>query len=137
MLLTMRLAVGVGAGLAAALASASLTFAHGGEAPPPTLSTILSTWSSDLLPWVGIVAATSGYLGAVWFVDRAHPATRVPRWRIAAWLAGVATIAVALISSVDVYAGSLFSVHMLQHLLLAMVAPPLLALGAPITLALR
>ena len=28
----------------------------------------------------------------VWIVDRAHPATRVPRWRIAAWLAGVAAI---------------------------------------------
>jgi putative copper resistance protein D len=49
----------------------------------------------------------------------------------------VAVIAVALLSAVDAYAESLFSVHMVQHLLLAMVAPPLLALGAPVTLALR
>jgi putative copper resistance protein D len=49
----------------------------------------------------------------------------------------VAAIAVALLSAVDIYAESLFSVHMVQHLLLAMVAPPLLALGAPVTLALR
>jgi putative membrane protein len=135
--LTMRLAVGLGAGVAAALASVSLTLAHGWAAPPPTLAFVLLAWSSDPLPWIAIVTAAGAYLGTVWFVNRSHPATRVPRWRIAAWLAGVATIAVALVSSVDAYAGTLFSVHMLQHLLLAMVAPPLLALGAPITLALR
>jgi putative membrane protein len=101
------------------------------------LGIILSTWSDDPLPWVGVVLAIALYLAAVWIVDRAHPATRVPRWRIAAWLAGVAAIALALVSAVDVYAESLFSVHMVQHLLLAMVAPPLLAVGAPMTLALR
>ncbi|HEY8921844.1 MAG TPA: cytochrome c oxidase assembly protein [Candidatus Limnocylindria bacterium] len=103
----------------------------------PSLGIILSTWSFDPLPWIGIVLAAALYVAAVRIVDRAHPATRVPRWRIAAWLAGVATIGLALVSAVDVYAESLFSVHMVQHLLLAMVAPPLLALGAPMTLALR
>jgi cytochrome c oxidase assembly factor CtaG len=52
-------------------------------------------------------------------------------------MAGLATILVALVSAVDLYAGSLLTVHMVQHLLLAMVAPPLLALGAPVTLILR
>ena len=103
----------------------------------PDLGIILSTWSSDPLPWIGVVLAAALYLVAVRIVDRAHPANRVPRWRTAAWLAGVALFAVALVSAVDVYAGSLFSVHMVQHLLLALVAPPLLALGAPMTLALR
>jgi putative membrane protein len=103
----------------------------------PGLGTILSTWSDDPLPWIGIVLAAALYLAAVWIVDQAHPATRVPRWRIVTWLAGVATIGLALVSAVDVYAESLFTVHMVQHLLLVMVAPPLLALGAPVTLALR
>jgi cytochrome c oxidase assembly factor CtaG len=103
----------------------------------PDIGIILSTWSGDPLPWIGVLLATALYLIAVRIVDQAHPANRVPRWRIAAWLAGVAVIAVALVSAVDIYAGSLFSVHMVQHLLLAMVAPPLLALGAPVTLALR
>ena len=103
----------------------------------PDLDIFLSTWSNDPLPWIGIALATGAYLAGVWLVDRAHPATHVPRWRIAVWLAGLAVIAVALASAVDVYAESLFAVHMVQHLLLAMVAPPLLALGAPITLALR
>jgi putative copper resistance protein D len=56
---------------------------------------------------------------------------------VAAWLAGLAAILVALVSAVDVYADDLLTVHMVQHLLLAMVAPPLLAMGAPVTLALR
>jgi len=103
----------------------------------PDLGVILSTWSSDPLLWIGVVVAATLYLAAVRIVDRAHPATRVPRWRIVAWLAGVATLALALVSAVHIYAGSLFTVHMAQHLLLAMVAPPLLALGAPMTLTLR
>jgi putative membrane protein len=103
----------------------------------PNLGAVLSTWSGDLLPWIGTVLAITLYLAAVRIVDRAHPATPVPRWRIAAWLAGVAVVALALVSAVHIYAGSLFTVHMVQHLLLAMVAPPLLALGAPMTLTLR
>lgn len=137
MLRALRVAVGVCAAAAIALARPSVGLGHGVVAPAPTLEIIFSAWSGELLPWLGIVAATAAYLGAVWIVDRAHPASRVPTWRIAAWLAGVAAIAVALVSAVDMYAGALFSVHMLQHLLLAMVAPPLLALGAPMTLALR
>jgi putative copper resistance protein D len=81
--------------------------------------------------------AAGGYLIAVRQVNRAHPRALIPRWRVAAWLAGLVAILVALVSAVDVYAADLLTVHMVQHLLLTMVAPPLLALGAPITLALR
>jgi putative membrane protein len=103
----------------------------------PNLVTFLTTWSDQPLPWIGIALAAAGYLTAVRLVNRAHPSTRVRAWRVAAWLAGVAVIGVALVSALDVYAESLFTVHMVQHLLLAMVAPPLLAFGAPVTLALR
>lgn len=120
-----------------AMAAVTVASAHGDSAPEPSLTAIFTSWSSDPLPWLGIVAATAAYLVAVRFVNRAHPRSPVPAWRIAAWLAGVAVIGLALVSAVDVYADSVFSIHMLQHLLLAMVAPPLLALGAPTTLALR
>ncbi|MGZ6299365.1 MAG: cytochrome c oxidase assembly protein, partial [Candidatus Limnocylindria bacterium] len=103
----------------------------------PSPAIVLSTWSPDPLLWIGIVVATVAYLAAVRVVNRHHPANMVPKWRIAAWLSGVAVVAVALVSAVHAYAGILFAVHMVQHLLLAMVAPPLLALGAPVTLALR
>lgn len=59
------------------------------------------------------------------------------RWRSAAFFVGLAVLLVALVSPVDAYAEALLTVHMAQHLLLAMVAAPLLALGAPIDLALR
>jgi cytochrome c oxidase assembly factor CtaG len=45
-------------------------------------------------------------------------------------------IFIALESPIDTGSSTSFSVHMVQHLLLTMVAAPLLALGAPVTLAL-
>ena len=111
--------------------------AHGAEAPEPTLIGALSAWSTDPLPWAGTLIAAGAYLMAARSVNRSNPRVPIPTWRVVAWLAGLASILVALGSALDLYAGGLLSVHMVQHLLLAMVAPPLLALGAPITLLLR
>jgi putative membrane protein len=111
--------------------------AHGIAPPEPTAWTTLTTWSSDPLPWVGTLTAAAGYLLAVRRVNRAHPRVPVPRWRVLMWLAGLAVVLVALVSAVDIYADDLLAVHMVQHILLTMVAPPLLALAAPITLVLR
>ena len=65
---------------------------------------------------------------------RAHPANPVPRRRTVAFLAGMLALALALLSGIDRYDTTLFSVHMVQHVLLMLVAAPLLALAAPITL---
>ena len=46
-------------------------------------------------------------------------------------------IAVATVSGLAAYDDDLFGAHMVQHMLLSMVAPVFLALGAPVTLALR
>jgi cytochrome c oxidase assembly factor CtaG len=57
------------------------------------------------------------------------------RWhggQLAAFLGGLAAIHLALASPVEPFADLLLSVHMVQHLLLMMVAPPLLWLGAPL-----
>ena len=58
-----------------------------------------------------------------------HP---LPAWRMVAFLAGLGAILVALVSPVDALAEQLFSVHMVQHMLLMVVAAPLHQLGAPI-----
>jgi putative membrane protein len=50
---------------------------------------------------------------------------------------GLATLVLALASGIEVLAGDLFSVHMLQHMLLTIVAAPLLMLGAPVRPLLR
>jgi putative membrane protein len=53
------------------------------------------------------------------------------RLRTAAFVAGLVTILLALDSPLDGYAEKLFWVHMLQHVLLLTVAPPLILLGRP------
>ncbi len=111
--------------------------AHGLAAPAPTLLSALTEWSLDPLPWAMAILAGGAYLVAVRHVNGTNPRVPIPRWRVAAFLAGLATILLALVSAVDLYATDLLSVHMVQHLLLTMVAPPLLALGAPVTLLLR
>jgi cytochrome c oxidase assembly factor CtaG len=58
-------------------------------------------------------------------------AARPSRWRSAAFYSGLATLVLAIDSPVDAYADTLFWVHMVQHVLLMMVAPPLLLLGRP------
>jgi cytochrome c oxidase assembly factor CtaG len=51
--------------------------------------------------------------------------------RAFAFVGGLLTIAIAVASPIDAYAGRLFWVHMTQHVLLTMVAPPLILLGRP------
>lgn len=61
-----------------------------------------------------------------------------PRARSLSFLVGgLGTVALATLSGLAAYDVSLFSVHMVQHMLLSMVATVFLALGAPVTLALR
>lgn len=56
----------------------------------------------------------------------------LPAWRMAAFFAGLAAVLAALASPIDALADELFSVHMVQHMLLMVVAAPLLQLGAPV-----
>ena len=53
------------------------------------------------------------------------------RWRLASYTGGILVLALALLSPIAVLSGHLFSIHMVQHLLLMMVAPPLLLLANP------
>lgn len=52
-------------------------------------------------------------------------------WRLAAYVGGLLLIGLALLSPIDVLASQLFFMHMIQHLLLVMLAPPLLMLASP------
>jgi cytochrome c oxidase assembly factor CtaG len=60
-----------------------------------------------------------------------------PARRTVYFLSGIGALVLALLSPIEAYDTVLFSVHVVQHMLLTMAAAPLLALGAPITLALR
>lgn len=102
----------------------------------PTLDAFLRSWPSS--PW--LVAATllaaaiysRGWLG----LHRRDPR----RWhggRLSAFLGGLAAIFLALASPIEPFAALLLRVHMAQHLLLTMAAPPLIWLGAPLLPVLR
>jgi putative copper resistance protein D len=126
-----------GSGALLDLAAPAAVRAHGSAPPAPDAATLVTGWSFDAHVWLPLAVAFIVYLAAVRRVDRAHPATPVPVRRAVAWTAGLLVLLVALQSPIEAYDTTLFSVHMVQHLLLTMVAAPLLALGAPITLVLR
>jgi putative copper resistance protein D len=111
--------------------------AHGAEAPTPSFPSVLLEWRFDPTAIVPLVLVAALYAWAVRRVDAAHPGNRHPAHRTWLFMAGLVAIAVALTSPIEAYEGLLFSVHMIQHMLLELVAAPLLLAGAPITLALR
>ncbi len=77
---------------------------------------------------VGVLVVALLYAGAV-LLGR-HRQVALPQ--VAAFVGALATIFIALNGPVDALADDrLFSAHMLQHLLLALVMPPLLLLGIP------
>jgi putative membrane protein len=124
---------------AAAMAGSlpSLVLAHGAAVPAPSFPGLLLSWRPEPLVLGPVAIAAAGWIWLARIVAARHPAHPPQAWRIAAFLGGLAVIVIALTSPIEAYEGELFSVHMLQHMLLELVAAPLLLLGAPATLALR
>jgi cytochrome c oxidase assembly factor CtaG len=91
---------------------------------------VLASWSRD--PAVlGSLLATGAIYVRGWLGLRRQMPHRFGAGRLAAFVAGLGTIAAALVSPLDALAPLLLQAHMAQHLLLTMVAPPLIWLGAP------
>jgi len=101
------------------------------------LLSLVFGWTLEPAVLLSLLAAGLGWIWVARRIDRRHPGNPVPRRRTVAFLGGLAVIAIALMSGIDTYDTSLFSLHMVQHLLLTMVAAPLIVLGAPITTLLR
>jgi len=104
--------------------------------PKFTPSRVLTETSLVQWPTLLLLGLAAAYLSGV---HRLHAGGhRWPLGRTVAFLAGgLGTIALATVSGLAAYDDTLFSAHMIQHMLLIMVAPIFLALGAPLTLALR
>lgn len=81
-----------------------------------------------------VLAAVGAAYGYGWWRLRSAGYSP-PRWRLASYILGLATMAGALLG-LDASADLRFSVHMAQHLLLTMVATPLVLLGNPLPLVL-
>jgi cytochrome c oxidase assembly factor CtaG len=100
-------------------------------------SRVLTVWQFAPIVTAGLGLAAAWYLVGVWRVHRRHPARPWPLGRSLAFFAGLLAVVVATQSSIGAYDDELFSVHMVQHLLLIMVAPALFVLGRPVTLTLH
>jgi len=123
-------------GLAAA-AWPGVAAAHGVAPVPASAADVLLAWQLEPHVVLPLLALGLLYWLGVRAVARDHPANPVPRWRAWSWYAGLLVIFVALESPIGTYDTALFSDHMAQHLLLIVVAAPLLVMAAPITLLLR
>ena len=101
------------------LAAAPSAAAHGAApAEPPTLANLLLGWTWEPLPTLAIGVSLVWWWWAVRRVDAAHPANPVPRRRSVAFGLAMLALAFALISGIERYDTTLFSVHMVQHILL-------------------
>jgi cytochrome c oxidase assembly factor CtaG len=123
-----------GRGLAVTLGTLLLphvAWAHPGGALAP--HDLWHTWTLAPAVTLGLTFGAASYwmgIHAIW--NRAGHGRVVPRWRAAAFAGALVALVVALISPVDQLGSALFSAHMLQHLLLMMVAAPLMALAEPL-----
>jgi putative membrane protein len=102
--------------------------AHAGRPPEP--HDVLQSWDPPVATLFAL--ALCGWLYgrgvcAAW--AQAGRDRGVARSQVHAFAAGLAVLAVAIASPLDAVAAALFSAHMVQHLLLVLVAGPLLAAG--------
>jgi putative membrane protein len=108
--------------------------AESGEVGPPSVSSVLS-FSFSWLTLALLLAAL------VYLVGVATLRRRGDRWPVSRTVLfigpGLGSIAAVSMTGVETYDTTLLSIHMVQHMVLSMVAPIFLALGAPVTLALR
>ena len=115
----------------------SPVLAHGYAPPPDSIWSVLLAWQFEAHIILPLAATALIYHLAVRSVNAAHPHNHVPRLRYWSWMGGLAVLFIALASPIATYDTTLFSVHMVQHVLLTLVAAPLLVMGTPITLLLR
>ena len=96
----------------------------------PTLAALLRSWTFD--PWliIPLSVAAGLYLRGWWLLHCQMP-QRFGVWRLGGFQLGLGTLLLALASPLETLAEVLLQAHMAQHLVLMMVAPPLLVYGAP------
>jgi cytochrome c oxidase assembly factor CtaG/putative copper export protein len=139
----MAATIGVGSALArtatpppsgAAPGNAELTLGYD-VAGPATVWRLIADWRFDWLLGVAAIVAAVLYVTAVRRLHRRGD--HWPPGRTVAWVAGCAVVLIATSSGIGRYAEVQFSMHMIAHMLLGMIAPILLVLGGPVSLALR
>ncbi|WP_369045549.1 cytochrome c oxidase assembly protein [Sinomonas sp. P10A9] len=108
----------------------------GYELPPElTASRWITEWRAD---WLWVAVAVFG--AATYILGMVKVARRGDSWswlRALSWFTGLAFLTYITSGPPAVYGRVLFSAHMVDHMMLTMVAPLFLVLGSPVTLALK
>jgi len=96
----------------------------------PDAQPILESWSApvgvNVSMFLTVLIYTKGWL----HLHKTFP-NLISAWRFAAFFAGIVSLSIAVGSPLDAFDDVSLSVHMVQHLLLMAIAPPLILLGAP------
>lgn len=108
-----------------------------GPTPPELSVQALLYWA-----WPPVVTIAVALTGLLWVratrqVAREHPGNPYPRRRTVSFVAALAFLLLALQSGIERYDTTLFSIHMIQHLILLFPVPILLLQAGPVTLLLR
>ena len=96
----------------------------------PQAHTILNEWTPPLWVNVALVLTALIYFRG-WLVLRRSSPQLLKFWRLAAFLGGLLFLGVAIGSPLAAFDEASLTVHMVQHILLMLVVPPLVLLGAP------
>lgn len=117
--------------LVPALAVPGPVIAHTAEDQAP--QNAWAAWTFE--PWVFFVTTAAALiyvvgLRRVW--RRTKLGRRLLAWQALAYASGLLMLVIVLVSPLDTLAGALFSVHMVQHLVLMLLAAPLLAFSQPV-----
>jgi cytochrome c oxidase assembly factor CtaG/ferredoxin len=102
----------------------------------PAFDAFVRSWPFEPCIFFALLLTAGLYLRG-WLVLHRRDPQRWPGGQPAAFAVGLAALYLALASPIEPFAALLLQVHMLQHLLLMMVVPPLLWLGAPLLPLLR
>lgn len=92
---------------------------------------VLAAWAARPVVILVLAGVVTLYAGGWLRMRRRHPAG-ASAGALLAYLGGIAGLALALLSPIEALADRLLAMHMVQHELLTMIAPPLLLLGNPV-----
>jgi len=98
---------------------------------PPVSQAVLLSWSVPPAATFALVLTALVYLRG-WVLMRQAGVPFVLLWRAVSFLLGLLSLWIALASPLDTFSGFVLTAHMLQHMMLMMLAPPLILLGAPV-----
>ena len=95
------------------------------------MHSLFESWTPPLATISTLLVTAAIYARGFRRLHRQMP-VRFPTWRLAAFLCGIATLLVAIASPLEEFDDQLLQVHMMQHLILMLIAPTLLLAGAPV-----